>query len=137
LQIVGENHGRFQPFDEITRGCGEECGAARRVASRPTASICSAFHAIQQVLSALDISDNKFSEVPPGLSEALDLKLLFISNNQITTLPPFLLDLPQLNRLNITGNPIDKESPDNENLHSKLQFLCTSRGGKFQGLAAI
>ena len=88
-----------------------------------------------QVLAALDISDNKFTEVPPGLAEAADLKLFFVANNQITNLPPFLTDLPQLNRLNISGNPIDKTSAANEDLHAKLQDLCTKRGGKFHGLA--
>jgi Leucine-rich repeat (LRR) protein len=87
------------------------------------------------VLASLDISDNKFSEVPPGLCDAQDLKLLFIANNQITNLPPFLMDLPQLNRLNLAGNPIDKSSGVNEELHAKLQDLCTKRGGKFQGIA--
>jgi Leucine-rich repeat (LRR) protein len=86
------------------------------------------------VLASLDIGDNRFTEVPPGLSEALDLKLLFIQNNQVTTIPPFLADLPQLNRLNIAGNPIDKTVPANEELHVKLQELCKLRAGKFQGL---
>ena len=89
----------------------------------------------EQVLAALDISDNKFQEVPPGLAEASDLKLLFIANNQVTDLPPFLLDLPQLNRFSISGNPIDKTSRTNDEVHGKLQDLCTKRGGKFVGLA--
>ena len=88
-----------------------------------------------QVLASLDINDNQFTEVPPGLAEALDLKLLFIANNQVTSIPPFLAELPQLNRLNISGNPIDKTSAGNEELHAKLQDLCTERGGKFHGLA--
>jgi internalin A len=87
-----------------------------------------------QVLAQLDIGDNRFTEVPPGLSEALDLKLLFIQNNQISSLPPFLADLPQLNRLNIGGNPIDKSVPGIGELHEKLQELCKLRAGKFQGL---
>jgi Leucine-rich repeat (LRR) protein len=87
-----------------------------------------------QVLAALDISDNRFAEVPPGLCEASDLKLLFLNNNQITNLPPFLVDLPQLNRLNVSGNPIDKTCAANEELHGRLQDLCKSRGGKFQGI---
>jgi hypothetical protein len=45
------------------------------------------------------------------------------------------MDLPQLNRLNLAGNPIDKTSGVNEELHAKLQDLCTKRGGKFQGIA--
>ena len=87
-----------------------------------------------QVLSALDISDNRFTEVPPGLSDAGDLKLLFFANNQVTNLPPFLAELPQLNRVNLAGNPIDKTSASNEEFHGKLQEQCKSRGGKFQGI---
>ncbi len=87
-----------------------------------------------QVLSALDISDNRFTEVPPGLSDAGDLKLLFFSNNQVANLPPFLTELPQLNRVNVGGNPIDKTSASNQEIHGKLEGLCKSRGGKFQGI---
>lgn len=61
-----------------------------------------------QNLKTLDLSDNKFTNVPAEIGQLKSLEVLDLSNNQLTGLPHELGNLSNLKRLNLSGNEYSK-----------------------------
>ena len=57
-------------------------------------------------ISVLDISHNRFKDVPDVVRLLSSLSRLDIRNNKISILPQFLINLPELSELLCSGNPI-------------------------------
>lgn len=65
-------------------------------------------------LHTLDISTNKFKNIPAVIGKLSQLKVLRANGNELTSIPDFIAQMPQLNRLIVLENPI-KEIPRNLN----------------------
>lgn len=61
---------------------------------------------LTSVLRTLDISDNRFTALPPEIGTFLQLKTLTVNHNKLTTLPSEIGCLTKLENLSVIGNKL-------------------------------
>lgn len=57
-------------------------------------------------LTTLDVRDNRIKQLPPSITQLLQLERLELANNDLTELPPQLGLLPKIKVLGLEGNPL-------------------------------